>query len=124
MTVINPAAVDNWLDARSALAFDDRETNRLWEQQTREALGTCMCGKPATHLTVDEDHPDWACRVPEVTAASVVHFWWLAEAPDPEKPWSRALCDRGQESRFPAGSVGLMSPNWAAVTCPECKAAQ
>lgn len=59
-----------------------------------------------------------------VATAKVVHFWWIADTPDPSKPWSRAMCDREQESRFPSQSSGWMAPNWERVTCPECLSAR
>jgi hypothetical protein len=54
----------------------------------------------------------------------LVHYWWVADADAPSQPWSRLMCDREQESKFPEGSTGYMSANWERVTCADCLAAR
>jgi len=69
MSGVRTPQQENWLAASAALAFDDSQTNRDREAFTSRRLGSCVCGKAATHLLADADGADWACRVPAAALA-------------------------------------------------------
>ena len=54
--------------------------------------------------------------------AGPTHYWWLSDEPLKDGPWSRAMCDREQESRFATVKRILLSASWERVTCPDCLA--